>query len=295
MRSFRLSTKVQRVQMSVITNYGREACGNRRKELFLIALFFLAVPDLLDLLSWQRTSFKVVSAFKEMSGIAPMAQIEALAALVNTQETLPLLVLNIIKVIGILMLARTSVDYFESRPGPLKTVASRSIRTLLTKGFGCLLFLIFAIPMTSLVPFLFVITMSLLVMLPVTLVSSSHGGFRTSMDTLFLNYTARTAGGKMPAFMNIIPVTGFFLTAMLGVTFLLDQIPVLDVFLEIPAGFFAQEINIFGYPINAARFCADVLIIIWQAFIVATAIPFTAAIFHLTTAPDGHEDFVTVA
>jgi hypothetical protein len=295
MRSFRLSTKLQRVQLSVITNYGREACGNRRKDLFLIALFLLVLPDLLDLLTWQQASAKTVLAFKGMGDLAPMAQMEALASFVSSQVTMPIIVLNIVKILGILMLARTSVDYFESRPSPLKTVATRSLRTLLTKGLGTLVFLIIAVPATSIVPFLFVITMSLLVMLPVTLISSSHGGFKTSKDTLFLNYAAGMPGGKMPVFMNILPVTGFFITAMIGVTFLLDQIPVLDVILEIPAGFFSHEVHLFGSAMNLARLCADILIIFWQALCVSVAMPFTAAIYHLTTAPEGHEDFATTA
>ena len=290
-----MSTRLQRVQLSVITNYGREALGNRRKELFLIALFLLVIPDLLDLFIWQKASTLTVQAFKGMSHLAPLAQIEALASVTSSQVTLPIIIISLVKVLGVLMLARTTVDYFESRPSPLRSVASRSARTLLTKGIGALIFMMIAVPLTSVIPFLFVITMSLLVMLPVTLVSSSHGGFRTSMDTLFLKYAATARGGKMAIFMNILPVTGFFLTTMIGMTFLLNQVPVLDVLLEIPAGFFAKDISFLEGSINAARFLADVLIIFWQALSLAVVIPFTGAIYHLTTAPEDHEEFVTVA
>jgi hypothetical protein len=293
MRSNRLSTRLQRIQLSEILKYGRETITNRRKDLFLIGLLFLVIPDLAQLLAWQEASSKTDKALAALASRPPLEQIEELASLVTSILALPMLTVLILKAVGVLMLARTSVDYFESRPSPFSSIIGRSMRVLITKGFGVLAFLLIVLPLTSLIPFLFVITISLLVMLPVTLVSSQHGGLKTSMDTLFINYSTTAKGGKSAVFMTILPITGFFLTLMLGVSFLLDQIHMLDVIIERPAGFLTYTTTIFGYTMNMANFITHLVSIIWQASALVIIIPFTAAIYHLSTIPEGHKEFVT--
>lgn len=290
-----MSTRLQNVQLTDIWSYGREAFANRRKELFLIALFFLVLPEAMDLFVWNLAATKTVLALSEPLSRAPIDQLEYLFSVAASMIAPPAIALGLLKTIGVLMLARTSIDYFESQPRPLGSVAFRSISVLIKKGLGTLLALAVILPITSLIPFVAVITLSLLVMLPVTMVTSSKGGFRTSFDTLFLNYTtAARVGGKLPIFMNIVTVAGFFLTLTLGIEFLIELSPELDLLLQTPSGFFGQDINFFGIEMNAAKFIANCLNILWESSATAMIIPFTAAIYHLTTAPEGHQDFQTV-
>lgn len=290
-----MSTRLQRVQLTDIWSYGREALTNRRKELFFIALFFALVPELLDLFIWQSASLKAVLGLTEVAGRSPIEQIEHLLSVGLSVIALPTILLGLVKALGILMLARTCIDYFESSPKPFGSVVARSFKVLLTKGLGVILALVIIMPVTSVIPFLAVLTLSLLVMLPVTMVTSTKGGLKTTFDTLFLNYTtAARVGGKLPIFMNIVTVAGFFLTLLLGIEFLLEQIPEMDVLMETPSRFFDQDINILGYQMNAALFLSKVLDAFWQVTATTIMIPFTAAIYHLTTAPEGHQDFETV-
>lgn len=295
MRSILLSTKLQRVQLSDILSYGKEALANRRKDLFLIALFFVFLPDILDLVAWQVTASTAVSALAETPGKTPLELLEHLVSRGLSTLALPNVILGVIKAWGILMLARTSVDYFESRPEPLSSVALRSLIVLFRKGLGALLVLLLVIPVTSIIPFVAVITLSMLVMLPVTLVTGTKGGIRTTIDTIFLNYTTPArVGGKVPAFMNILTVAGFFLTILLGIGFLIDQLPQIDLLMQIPAGFFAKDIEIFGQTINASQLLSNFLNVTWQTLGLIVMLPFTAAMYHLQTVPEGHKDFETV-
>ena len=290
-----MSTNLPKTNLALIFHYGREALGNRRKDLLLITVIFILVPNLLAYLAWQSTAIQAVDALNSMTNMPAITEIESLFATVSSLIVAPSLAFGVLKILGILTLARSCVDYFESRPGSIGSVISRAGRVLLTKGLGVVLILIIISPVIFLMPFLRALAMSMLVMLPVTLVAGGNGGLRTTWETIFLKYATTTSFGRWPVFINVLSVTGIFLTALFGVSLLIDQISVLDTIFEMPAGILDKTISIPGIQMNAGLLISGLMNLIWESFAITMIIPFTAAIYHLSTAPSDHVPFSTNA
>ena len=160
---------------------------------------------------------------------------------------------------------------------------------------GSLFFFAILLPSLVVVPLIQSVALSMLVMLPVTLVASGNGGLRTTWETIFLKYATTTSFGRWPVFINVLSVTGIFLTALFGVSLLIDQISVLDTIFEMPAGILDKTISIPGIQMNAGLLISGLMNLIWESFAITMIIPFTAAIYHLSTAPSDHVPFSTNA
>lgn len=283
-----MSKNTPKTNLSIIFHYGREALSNRRKDLFLIALMLILGPDLVLFFFWQSSAERTVAMLQSFSSYSPLAQIEALAAQFSSMMVGPLIGMTFIKVLGVLTLARSCVDYFESQPRPVKSANLRALKVLFTKGLGVIAFLLVISPLILAFPFFRALTISLLVMLPVTLVASTHGGFRTAFDTVFLRYARYSPVGRWPVFFNVLSVTGIFLAISFGLSFFIDQLAILDVIYELPAGFLDKTIDAGGVQMNSGLFMSRILSMLWDSLSTVLIIPFTAAIYHLTTAPDDH-------
>jgi hypothetical protein len=149
------------------------------------------------------------------------------------------------------------------------------------------------LPVLVLMPLLRAVAMSMLVMLPVTLVAGSAGGFKTAWDTLFLKYASKTSFGRWPIFINVLSVTGVFLTVFFVVSIGIEAVSVLDTILGIPAGILGADLSAGGVSINTGQFISTAIGILWESLAIMVIIPFTAATYHLSTVPEGHVDFET--
>ena len=293
MRSFRLSTKLPKTNLAIIFKYGVEALSNRRKDLLLITFMFIMLPQILAFFMWNMTASEATLSLGSLTQIKLIDQIETFFAAISSRVLGWAIISGGLGVVGILTLARTSVDYFESRPGPVFDVTKRALRVLLTKGPGALLLLILVMPVLVLMPLLRAVAMSMLVMLPVTLVAGAGGGFRTAWDTLFLKYANRTDFGRWPVFINVLSVTGIFLTVFFAVSMGIETLAVLDTIFGIPAGILATDFHVAQFSVNGGRFISAAVGILWESLAIAVIVPFTAATYHLSTVPDGHVDFET--
>ena len=291
MRSYNLSTHLQRPTLALIFTYGREALGNRRKLLLSIAFLFVFCPQLLIYLAWAKASSGIKQELVNTASLAPLAQILALFQGVTRLVALPSLIGAALLMVGVLALARTSVDYFESRPDGFKQILARALRVLLTKGLGVFVLLTILLPALTILPLLRAVAMSMLVMLPVTLVANTNGGFKTTWDTLLLKYASQTKYGRWPTFINVLSMTGLFLTALFGVTLLINLVSSLDAVFELPAGFLANDVTFAGLTINCGWMLSAFLGLIWESVAIAVIMPFMAAIYHLSTVPEGHTPF----
>lgn len=288
-----MSTVHTKTTLSDIFKYGFEALQNRRKELFLISLYFLVLPNFVAAVAWGTAAAVTVPTLASLQALSPRLQFEGIFQIVSTRIFGVTFFATVMGMIGILALARSSVDYFESFPGTLRQVSMRSLRVLLTKGLGCFFLLVMVLPTLLLMPLLRAVAMSLLVMLPVTLVTGTHGGFRIGWDTLLLRYANKTKFGRWPVFINVLSVAGIFLTVFFGGSLLIEYLAVADTLLEIPAGFLGSTIHVGGLSINGGLALSSVLQVLWESFALATIVPFTAAIHHLSTVPAGHVAFET--
>ena len=142
MRSFRLSTKLPKTNLAMIFKYGVEALSNRRKDLLLITFLFIMLPQILAFFIWNMTASEATLTLGSLTQVKLIDQIETFFAAISSRVLGWAIISGGLGVIGILTLARTSVDYFESRPGPVFDVTKRALRVLLTKGPGALLLLI---------------------------------------------------------------------------------------------------------------------------------------------------------
>ena len=291
MRSIRLSTQHPKTPLRQILEYGVEALGNRRKELILIGLVFLLLPQLLLALAWAYASTDAVMLLQDWASKPPLDLIEIVWGTTVSRVAPAFFLSFLMGLIGILALARTCVDYFESRPATFGDIILRALRTLFTKGLGAGIFLIILLPVLSLMPLLRAVALSLLVMLPVTLVSSPHGGFRTSWDTLFLKYAMKTRFGRWPVFINILSVSGLFLTVMFALSFLIEASSIADTWLGLPAGIFETELNLIVSKISFGALFSKLLTIFWNSLWLALLMPFAAAALHISTIPGDHVTF----
>ncbi len=286
-----MSTSHTKTTLSDIFKYGHEALKNRRKDLFLISLYYIFLPQLAAAFALGTAAASTVSALADFQNLTPFLQFQSILVLFSNRIVISGLFAGAMGLLGILALARSSVDYFESYPGTLREVSLRSLRILLRKGLGSLFFFAILLPSLVVVPLIQSVALSMLVMLPVTLVTGSQGGFRTGWDTLFLRYANKTNFGRWPIFVNVLSVAGVFLTLYFGVSILIDHIAVADTLLEIPAGFLANTVHFGGLAVNGGHGLTWLLQIFWQCFAISTIIPFTAAIYHLSTVPEGHVSF----
>jgi hypothetical protein len=288
-----LSTSHPKTSLTVIFKYGREALQNRRKDLFFISIVFLVAPQLVAFLAWGGASSQAVKALATLEGLSPRLQLEAVYNLISTKVILASLFAGCMGMIGVLALARSCVDYFESRPETLRDVVVRAVRVFLKKGIGCFVLMAMVFPTLVLLPLLRAVAMSMLVMLPVTLVAGPSGGFKTGWDTLFLKYANHSASGRWPVFVTVLSVTGVFLTSLFGVAMLIELIGIADTLVEIPAGLLATTIHLGGISINSGLALSGILGLLWECLAIAVILPFTAAIYHLSTVPVGHVPFET--
>ncbi len=293
MRSTGLSTNVTKSPLRLIFSYGLEALGNRRKDLFLIAFIFLLLPDLLLSVTWSHVASLGVDLAKSQSNAPAIQIIENVVSLILSQVFPVGAAAILMGCVGILAIARTSVDYFESRPSSVRDVSVRALRILVTKGLGVFVFLIMIMPIIAVVPLAGTIGISMLLMLPVTLTVTHKGGFRTAWDTLFLRYAEPTPYGRWPIFLNVLFVAGTFLSLLLTFSLIVNFGLVMDVWLEIPAGSLESDVNFLGLKMSLGHFVSLLLKTIFDAFWLAVAIPFTAATLHLSTAPKNHVGFET--
>ena len=286
-----MSTTHAKTSLTDIFKYGYEALKNRRKDLFLISLCFLLLPQLAATMAWGTAAASTVWSLQAFQDLSPKLQFQAVLMLFSSKIVISTFFATTMGLLGILALARSSVDYFESFPGTLKQVCLRSVRVLVTKGLGCFLLLAMVLPTLVLMPLLRAVAMSMLVMLPVTLVTGALGGFRTGWDTLFLRYATKTSFGRWPIFVNVLSVAGIFLTLFFGVSLLIEYISIADTLLDIPAGFLGHTLHINGLSINGGIALTNILQVLWECFAITAVIPFTAAIYHLSTVPAGHVPF----
>lgn len=291
MRSTGLSTHVTKSPLRLIFSYGLEALGNRRKDLFLIAFIFLLLPDLILSVTWSHVASVGVDFAKAHSNDPAIKIIESVISLVLSHIFPVGAAAILMTCVGILAIARTSVDYFESRPSSVLDVSLRALRTLATKGLGVFVFLVMITPIIAVVPLAGTIGISMLLMLPVTLTVTHKGGFRTAWDTLFLRYAEPTPYGRWPIFLNVLFVAGTFLSLLLTFSLLVNFALVMDVWFEIPAGSLASDLNLLGLKMSLGHFISLLLKAIFDAFWLSVAIPFTAATLHLSTAPKNHVGF----
>jgi len=291
MRSCRLSTNLPRTNLKLIFDYGRQALGNRRKDLFLIALTFLVLPQIALLLVWGQASTDAVAIMDSWREKSSLQIIEDVFSSVSTQVFGWTALATILGLVGVLTLARTCVDYFESRPATIGNTSARAVRVLLTKGFGSAFLLALMMPILAVLPLLRAVAISLLVMLPITLVTSPNGGFKTTWDSIFLKYATKTLYGRWPTFINVLTVTGLFLTALFGVGLLLDMASVVDTIMEIDDQILGREIKFSGVKIGFGNLISESLYIIWESTWIALLCPFTAATYHLVTLPQDHVGF----
>ena len=288
-----MSTAHAKTTLTEIFKYGYEALQNRRKDLFLISLCFLVVPNLAAAIAWGSAAAVTVPTLASLQSLSPRLQFEAILQIVSNRVLGVTFFATIMGILGVLALARSSVDYFESFPGTFKQVSKRSLRVLLTKGLGCFFLLAMVLPALLLMPLLRAVAMSMLVMLPVTLVTGTQGGFRTGWDTLLLRYANQTKFGRWPTFVNVLSVAGIFLTLFFGVSLIIEYLAVADTVLEIPAGFLASNLQVGAFTLNGGLALSSLLQILWESFALAAIVPFTAAIYHLSTVPAGHVAFET--
>ncbi len=288
-----MSTKLPKTSLALIFKYGAEALSNRRKDLLLIAFMFILLPQILSFFIWNMASLEATNSLPRLAGPNLIDQIEVFFTGISSRVLVWSLISGVLGLTGVLTLARTSVDYFESRPGPLVEVTKRAIRILLTKGPGALLLLMMVLPVLVLMPLLRAVAMSMLVMLPVTLVAGSGGGFKTAWDTLFLKYASKTSFGRWPIFINVLSITGIFLTLFFVVSIGIEASAVLDTIIEIPAGILDVDLSAAGISVNAGQLISTVVGILWESLAIMVIIPFTAATYHLSTVPEGHVDFET--
>jgi len=290
-----LSTNLPRTNLKLIFDYGREALGNRRKDLFLIALTFLALPQIALLVVWGQASTDAVAIMDSLREKSSLQIIEDVFSSVSAQVFAWTALATILGLVGVLALARTCVDYFESRPATIGNVSARAARVLLTKGFGSAFLLALMMPILTVLPLLRAVAISLLVMLPITLVTSPNGGFKTTWDSIFLKYATKTPYGRWPTFINVLTVTGLFLTALFGIGLLLDMASVLDTITELNDQILGREIKFSGVKIGLGNLISESLYIIWESTWIALLCPFTAATYHLVTLPQDHVHFETKA
>lgn len=290
-----MSTHVAKSSLSLIFRYGAEALGNRRKDLFFIALVFILIPQFALLIAWAQASDQAVSLLTELSAKPPIVILEKLLNSITGPIATTGTLVFFLGIIGILSLARTCVDYFESRPTSITNVCLRALRVLVTKGLGTLVFFVILLPVLAIMPLVRAIVISMLIMLPVTLVSSPLGGFRTAWDTLFIKYASRTKFGRWPIFINILSFAGIFLTVLFAVTILIEASSIIDIWFGFKAGFLETDVNLFGIKMAAGVFIAKILSLLWNALWVTIMIPFAAAAYHLSTIPHDHVGFETEA
>lgn len=288
-----MSTDLPKSGLLAILSYGKEALTNRYKDLFLISFLFVFLPQLFAVVCWVLAAETSVANMNSWSNLAPLALVEAMIAFISSKVMFPTLIAIVMGSIGMLALARSSVDYFESRPGTVKSVLTRSIRVFLTKGIGVVLLFALIMPMLSMLPMLRAVALSLLLMLPVTLVTSASGGFITTWDTLTLRYAMQTRLGRWPVFINVLSINGLFLSLLFAVALGIDSISTFDVLLERPAGFLGSEFEIAGMKYHSGTMITDFLGCIWEALAMTVLMPFTAAIFHFATLPSDHVNFET--
>jgi hypothetical protein len=295
MRSTSLSTHVAKSSLRLIFDYGTQALSNRRKELFFIAFIFLFLPQIALTLVWAETSRTALESLAQLSASSPLAVFETVIQLLSN-SLLPVGFLTLLlSLLGILALAQTSVDYFESKPSPIGNVLKRAGKRLLTKGLGTFLFFIVLFPVLAVLPLLRAVALSMLMMLPITLLVSDKGGFRTSWDTLFLKYSGTTRFGRWPIFFNVLSFAGIFLTILFGFIILIDFLKIVDTWLSIPAGLLESEVKIYNYNFGFAEFVAQLMILILNSAWFAVAMPFAAATYHLSTTPEDHVRFEATA
>jgi hypothetical protein len=291
MRSSQLSRHHPKASLQQIFSYGLEALTNRRKNLFLLSFWFIFLPQLMAVYAFLLTATSIEKAIADTSSLAPLDQFMSLFNGIGQRILLPSLVAGGLFFVGMLSLARTSVDYFESKPESIPSAIMRSMRVLLTKGLGAGLMLIIITPALTLMPLLRAIGISMLLMLPVTLVASSSGGFKSTWDTLWLRYTSPTAFGRWPVFVNVLSVTGLFISLFFLGGFLIEKIPVLDTIMGTSAGFLEKNVAVLGGVMNAGWLIAAMTGLIWEAGLLAVMMPFLASVYHLTTTPEGHTPF----
>jgi hypothetical protein len=295
MRSPDLSTNLQRPNLARILSNGREAFGNRRKNLFSIAFLLIFCPQLLVLLAWGQAASSVKQRLVDTATLSPLDQALTIFSDIGGNIAWPTLLGFLCVATGVLALAQTSVDYFESRPEKLSQTLLRALRVLITKGFGVLLLLLILLPALTIMPLLRAVALSMLVMLPVTLVASLTGGFKTTWDTLFLRYATHTKYGRWPIFINVLSVSGVFLTALFGVSILIESLGMLDIWLDIPAGILERDLTVLGMQWNVGQGLSQVLTLVWESLAVAMIMPFTAALYQMSTIPQEHTPFETEA
>ena len=295
MRSTGLSTNVTKTTLRLIFDYGLEALGNRRKELFFIAFIFIFLPQVVFTLAWAEVARVGVESLRDLPSKPPIAIIEGIIDLLSEYVLSAGAGAFLLGLMGVLAMARTSVDYFESRPSSLGSVLARAGRVFLTKGLGTFIFLAILLPVLAILPLLRAIAVSMLLMLPVTLVVSHKGGFRTAWDTLFLKYGAASRFGRWPIFFNVLTFSGIFLTLLFAFIMLIDFFKVIDTWLVIPADLLEGELHLLDYRIGWGEFIALVLTLIWNTLWFTVAMPFAAATYHLSTMSEDHVTFEATA
>jgi hypothetical protein len=257
----------------------------------LLSFLFVLLPQAVALTAWFFASSNVVRQIELTGHLPPIDQFMSLFTLIGESVLFPSMLATLLFIVGVLSLARTSVDYFESKPESIKSTILRSVRVLLFKGLGVMLMLLILLPALSVMPILRAIGMSMLVMLPITLVAGTAGGFKTTWDTLWLKYTSPTSLGRWPVFVNVLSITGTVISLFFIGGILIEAIPVLDIKFGLSSALFEKDVFFFGRKMNLMWFVASTVGLIWETGLIAVIMPFLASLHHLTTAPDGHTPF----
>lgn len=181
--------------------------------------------------------------------------------------------------VGILALAHMSWDYFEQQPSSFASAAKRGLRTLVRKGFGALIMLAVVFVFSSVLAVLRVIILCLLVMLPIELVAGHSGGIKSVWNSMFLKYSVKSSYGRWPIFSNMMTLGGTVLSiAFLG-QLAIAYIGDMDVVMGTAAGVWQKTIPLFGGgTISVAFFVQSLLELIFDTVVIATAMPFVAAL-----------------
>jgi len=253
------------------------------------------LPQFIVVFAWGRVASGVQQQLQAAASLSPLQQTVAIFSGTSSQLIMPMFLAMLLVILGILALARTSVDYFESRPQGIVQTIMGAMRTLITKGLGAFLLLVFLLPVLTIMPLLRAVALSMLVMLPVTLVAGATGGFKTTWDTLFLRYATQTKYGRWPVFINVLSIAGVFLTALFGISILIESLPTIDTWFEFPAGLLERDLKFFGLEINWGQFLSQITALIWESLALAIIMPFTAALYQLSTVPEEHTPFETEA
>lgn len=275
-----VTSHTQRNNLSVIFHYGKECLLNRWKLLLNITFFLIFLPRLLSSLVFSQSAKTYVDHIK--SGALSSGNLiqtwENLVATDLQRGTAASMISLILILLGVLALARASVDYFEQRPSSVATSLQAAARALFLKGFGAAIMLVFVLLPSSVLALLRVVVLCLLVMLPLELVAGHKGGMRSVLDVLFLKYAVKGPLGKWPVFSNVMTVGGLSLSIMFLLQLMLVYMLDADVAFGFKSDWWVEQISIFGGTISRSHLIFRILELFFDAGVIALAMPFVASL-----------------